>query len=413
MQKRIGVKELRLGMFIMTFGGAWISHPFWRDHFLLERQSDLVRIRNSGVRDIWIDTAKGEDVTPAPAGVPGMDDRSDAVDGSDASGLAIPAVAPVRLEDEVRQAREICARSKVAITAMFDDARMGQAVMGGQANALVEEISDSVARNPDAFINLVRLKTADEYTYMHSVAVCALMIALATQLQLPPAQVREAGVAGLLHDIGKMAIPDAILNKPGQLTDAEFTTVRNHPVAGSRLLQGSGVSAAVVDVCLHHHEKMDGTGYPDGLHGEEISLLARMGAICDVYDAVTSDRSYHRGWAPAEAIRKMASWKGHFDETLFQAFLKAIGIYPVGSLVRLNSGRLAVVMEQHKKSLLTPKVKVFMSARTRMPILQEVVDLSKFVGSDKIVGIESPEAWGVANLDALWTGLPQQDGYFG
>lgn len=407
MEKSIGIAELRLGMFIRTFGGSWISHPFWRDNFLLETQADLVRVRDSGVKEIWIDTSKGLDVLAVVPPAP----EEDVSDVHPAAPVQ-PTVARVALDEEVRQAQTICARSKVAITAMFHDARMGHAVESVQVNALVEDISESVSRNPDAFINLVRLKTADEYTYMHSVAVCALMIALAKQLNLPEDQVREAGIAGLLHDIGKMAIPDAILNKPGKLTDAEFSTVRNHPVAGSQLLRDSGVSAGVFDVCLHHHEKMDGTGYPDGLRGNEISLMARMGAICDVYDAVTSDRCYHQGWEPTDAIRKMALWKGHFDEEIFQVFLRTVGIYPVGAMVRLNSGRLGVVVAQHKKSLLTPKVKVFMSARTRMPILQEVIDLSKFVGIDKIVGFESPEVWGVTNLAELWTGLPAKASYF-
>ena len=254
----------------------------------------------------------------------------------------------------------------------------------------VEEISDSVLRHPNALISLARLKTSDEYTYMHSVAVCALMIALARQLGLPERQVREAGEAGLLHDIGKMAIPDAILNKPGKLTDGEFDTMRSHPEKGAQMLLDCGqISALVLDVCLHHHEKYDGSGYPHRLSGEQISLFARMGAVCDVYDAITSDRPYKKGWDPAESIRKMAEWKGHFDPQVFQAFVKSVGIYPVGALVRLESGRLGVVMEQNDKSLLMPRVKVFFSARSRLPIPQEVVDLAKLVGRDKIVGRES------------------------
>ena len=293
--------------------------------------------------------------------------------------------------------------------AMFSDARMGRAIGVEQAGELVEEITESIIRHPNALISLARLKNADEYTYMHSVAVCALMIALARQLGLEERQVREAGLAGLLHDIGKMAVDDQILNKPGKLTDAEFVAVKAHPEAGSRiLLESKQVSALVVDVCLHHHEKVDGTGYPHRLNGEQISLFAKMGAVCDVYDAITSDRPYKKGWDPAESIRKMAEWsKGHFDEAVFQAFVKTVGIYPVGALVRLQSGRLAVVVEQHEKSLLTPKVKVFFSAKSRLPLPQEIVDLAKWAGQEKIIGREDPQEWGFRNLDELWSGLPE------
>jgi putative nucleotidyltransferase with HDIG domain len=192
---------------------------------------------------------------------------------------------------------------------MFSEARMGRAVDSAGAQHLVEEISDSVTRNPGALISLARLKTADDYTYMHSVAVCALMVALARQLRLNDEQTRLAGMAGLLHDLGKAAIPLAVLNKPGKLTDAEFEIVRNHPVEGYHMLkEGAKVPDAVLDACLHHHEKIDGSGYPDKLQGEGISVIARMAAICDVYDAITSDRPYKRGWDPSESLRRMAEW---------------------------------------------------------------------------------------------------------
>ncbi|HEY8938948.1 MAG TPA: phosphodiesterase, partial [Cellvibrio sp.] len=133
---------------------------------------------------------------------------------------------------------------------------------------------------------------------------------------------------------------------------------------------------------------------------------AKMGAVCDVYDAITSNRPYKKGWSPAESIRKMAEWsKGHFDESVFQAFVKTVGIYPTGSLVRLESGKLAVVIEQNESSLLMPKVKIFFSAKTKMPIIQEVLDLAKLQGKEKIIGRESPDDWGFKNLDVLWSGI--------
>ena len=405
MLKRIAVSDLCLGMYINEFCGSWMEHPFWKAKFLLEGDKDLQRIRDSGIDEVWIDVSKGLDL---PAGRAAQSEAEVAaqVEESLLAVATTPVVQRAALDEEVRRAHKLCARSKSAVVAMFSEVRMGQAIDAGQVVALVEEISASVLRNPNALISLARLKNSDEYTYMHSVAVCALMIALARQLGLAEEQVREAGMAGLLHDIGKMMIPDDILNKPGKLTDSEFDTVRSHPLAGGKILMDSQqVSAMVLDVCLHHHEKVDGSGYPHRLKGDQISLFAKMGAVCDVYDAITSDRPYKRGWDPAESIRKMAEWcPAQFDDGIFRAFVKALGIYPTGSLVRLESGRLGVVLEQHPQSLLTPKVKVFFSAKSKAPIPQEVLDLSKLVGRERIVGREAEEDWGFRNLEELWSG---------
>jgi putative nucleotidyltransferase with HDIG domain len=406
MLKRIAVKDIQLGMFICEFCGSWMEHPFGKTKFLLTDEKDLRAIQASGIKELWIDVIQGTDVTNV---IPGKtaEEVERETDALLMEADKVQNKEKVSLEEEIQTAAKLCAKAKEAVIEMFSDARMGKAIQVEQARALVEDISNSVLRQPHALISLARLKTADEYTYMHSIAVCALMIALARQLNLDENMVREAGFAGLLHDIGKIGIPLKVLNKPGKLTDSEFAIVKSHPEVGAKILIDSyDVSPLVLDVCLHHHEKMDGTGYPHGLKGENISMFARMGAVCDVYDAITSNRPYKKGWAPADSIRKMAEWsKGHFDEIVFQAFVKTVGIYPIGSLVRLESGRLAVVVEQDESSLLSPRVKVFYSAKNKMPILQETLDLAQLVGKEKIIGRESPDDWGFKNLDMLWSGI--------
>jgi putative nucleotidyltransferase with HDIG domain len=393
-------------MFICEFCGSWMEHPFGKTKFLLTDEKDLQAIQASGIKELWIDVIQGADITNV---IPGKtaEEVERETDALLMEADKVQHKEKVSLEEEIQTAAKLCAKAKEAVIEMFSDARMGKAIQVEQARALVEDISNSVLRQPHALISLARLKTADEYTYMHSIAVCALMIALARQLNLDDNMVREAGFAGLLHDIGKIGIPLKVLNKPGKLTDSEFAIVKSHPEVGAKILIDSyDVSPLVLDVCLHHHEKMDGTGYPHGLKGENISMFARMGAVCDVYDAITSNRPYKKGWAPADSIRKMAEWsKGHFDEIVFQAFVKTVGIYPIGSLVRLESGRLAVVVEQDESSLLSPRVKVFYSAKNKMPILQETLDLAQLVGKEKIIGRESPDDWGFKNLDMLWSGI--------
>jgi HD-GYP domain-containing protein (c-di-GMP phosphodiesterase class II) len=241
---------------------------------------------------------------------------------------------------------------------------------------------------------------------MHSVAVCAMMIALARQLGLNEADTRSAGTAGLLHDIGKLLIAPSVLNKPGKLTEPEFATVMRHPELGHGLLDKMGnVDPMALEVCLHHHEKMDGSGYPHGLKGEQISLYARMGAVCDVYDAITSNRPYKDGWDPSEAMRRMGQWtQGHFDPAVFQAFARTLGIYPAGSLVRLTSGRIAVVLEQSPSSLTTPVVKAFFSTKSGERFPPERIDLGVPGGREKIVAREDPAKWNFRGLNELWSG---------
>ena len=289
---------------------------------------------------------------------------------------------------------------------MFEEVRMGNAVDVGGARRLVEDISDSISRNPGAIISLARLKTADDYTYMHSVAVCAMMVALSKQLGLDEAQTRCCGMAGLLHDLGKVAMPTEVLNKPGKLTDAEFDIMKTHPTEGFKMLKASpNVDEVALDVVLHHHEKMNGSGYPECLVGDQISLYSKMGAVCDVYDAITSNRPYKSGWDPAESLRQMAEWKGHFDPKVFQAFVKSMGIYPVGSLVRLTSGRIGVVTEQSVKSLTMPLVKVFYSTKSDLRVVPFVMDLSRADCLEKIFQREDPAKWNFPDLNDLWCGI--------
>lgn len=394
MLKKISTADVRLGMYVQSLEGAWLSHPFWKTHFLLSDPADLAALKASGVSAVWIDVGKGQDV-PAPV-----------VAAPAVVNVTAPAPAPeprASLESELDHAAQVLNRARQAVTALFHEARLGKAIDTELCLPIVDEVTTSLARNPSAFVSLARLKDRDAYTYLHSVAVCGLMVGLARSMGLADAEVREAGLAGLLHDVGKMTMPLEVLNKPGALTDAEFDVMRGHPQRGWELLkEGSRVPATALDVCLHHHEKMDGSGYPHRLAGDRISLFARMGAVCDVYDAITSTRPYKNAWDPAGSLHRMSQWQGHFDAAIFQAFVKSIGIYPTGTLVRLQSGRLAVVLEQNPAVLVSPWVKVFYSTKSDMPIPVQVLDLAAPGATDRIAGREPPENWGFTHLEELW-----------
>ncbi|MBI3903400.1 MAG: HD-GYP domain-containing protein [Nitrosomonadales bacterium] len=395
MLKKINVRDVRMDMYIHEICAGWMDHPFWKKSFMLEDPKELKILNECGIKDVWIDTDKGRDVDLG-AVVAEQGERG-RVDVSLQAALEKEMVRPSTLGDEVQRAQKIQTKARKAVTSMFEDAREGRVLELGNAGMLVDEISHSVARNPGALLSMARLKNKNDYAYQHSVSVCALLMALGKQLGLKQDEMRSLGVAGLMFDIGTMMLPDAVLNKPGKLTGEELELVRDHPLRGWDILAREGgernVDDIVLDVCLHHHERMDGTGYPERQSGDCISIYARMTAVCDVYDAITSDRPYRKAMTSAEAIRKMAEWQqdGQFDQTVFHAFVKTVGIYPVGTLVKLKSGRLAVVVEQSAKSLLTPIVKVFFSTKVNEPLPPEVVDLSKV--PDPVASIEDPARW--------------------
>lgn len=404
MIKKIPVNELKLGMFIHDLHSSWINHPFWKSSFLLTEEDELDKLINCGIKTVSIDLSQSK--------LPVKPDSSATLipHSPNSSGIAnsqklyqTPSSTSVSLREELKQARKTCSLAMQEVTSMFAQVRMGKAISASGANETVRQIRASVARHPQALISLARLKDADTYTYMHSVAVSALMIALAKELDLDEELVEYAGRAGLLHDIGKMKVPDKILNKPDKLTSEEFAVIRKHPELGAELLQSmKAIPAPVIEACLHHHEKVDGSGYPGRQKENDISLLSRMAAICDVYDAITSDRPYKKGWGPAESIHRMASWKGHFDKRIFQAFVKTVGIYPIGSLVRLQSEHLAVVVEQNEDSLVSPVIKVFFSLRSGLPIKPRTVNLASKGHNDTIIGRESHKNWNFPYLDELW-----------
>ena len=234
---------------------------------------------------------------------------------------------------------------------------------------------------------------------------------LARQLRIgDEALVRELGVAGLLHDIGKVGIPGQVLNKPGRLSDEEFALMREHPGHGHRLLRDAGTESEIVlDVCLHHHERIDGRGYPDGLSGDAIGIFARMGAICDVYDAVTSQRAYKTAWEAGDSLARMLKWEGHFDPAILRAFIRSIGVYPVGTLVRLRSDHLAFVLELNAEDLTRPVVRVFHSIAGAARIPVRDLDLMSPSVDDSIVSRESPRDWNLMPWKAQWSALMELD----
>ncbi|AYR23073.1 HD-GYP domain-containing protein [Herbaspirillum rubrisubalbicans] len=404
MLKKIKTEDLVLGMYFCGFEAAWLDHPFWKNKFLLKHESELKQAHESGIAYCWIDPARGLDVAEQ--------EPAQEQDESPASTEPEPLQEPPEpgIDIALLDAAALRENAKKATMAMFSAARMGKVLDMDRCVSVVEEIAGSVVQSPNGLLSVLRLKLADEYTYLHSVAVCALMVALGRTLGLDETACREAGLGGFLHDVGKAFLPQEVLNKPGRLTDEEFSQIKKHPELGYKYLSlDPNVPDYARDVCLHHHEKMDGTGYPESLRAGNISLYSRMAAICDVYDALTSDRPYKRAWDPAEAISSMATWTGHFDRAMFLAFVKTLGIYPVGSIVKLESGRSGFVIRQNAQDLTRPVLKVFRYNDNMEMSDTEILDLMATPEADTIIARGGEEWARLSHLDAmqlLSTGTP-------
>lgn len=380
--KKIKVEQLELGMYFCGFEASWMDHPFWKNRFLLKDAAHLAQAHASGIADCWIDIDLGKDL-PEPPEECELTEPAEDVPVLEQVPVIVAVVDP--FFEEVEQARILCENAKVVTKAMFNDVRLGKVIDMQSCLQLVDQVTASILRDSAALVSIVRLKIADDYTYMHSVAVCTLMVALGRTIGMDEVACKEAGLAGLLHDVGKAFIPVSILHKPASLTPTEYEIVQRHPVLGhNHLIKNSNIPEYAAEVCLHHHEKVDGSGYPDRLSGAGISLLSRMAAICDVYDAVTSDRPYKLCWDPAEALSRMASWTGHFDKAMLSAFVKTLGIYPIGSLLKMESGRLGLVVRQSPNGLTKPVVKAFRYNSQGEIIDSEMIDLGDPNATDSI-----------------------------
>ncbi len=291
---------------------------------------------------------------------------------------------------ERRRAQEIVSIAKQRIGSAFEDARFGRALNIDALWPLVSGINASIERHSAALMGVTRLKDRHEYTYLHSVAVCGLMIGLARRMRIDPSLHHDIGLAGLLHDIGKARVPASILDKPSTLNHDEQSVIRQHSLWGyEMLIGGDKLPAIALDVCLHHHERLDGAGYPDASSAPNISTYARMAAICDVYDAVTSARVYKAAWSPAEALEYLTNNPSQFDPAIVAPFSAMIGIFPVGSMVRLTSNRLAVVLESNDPETMAPPVSPFFCIDTKQPLSFRRIDSA----IDPIVGMEMPKRW--------------------
>lgn len=384
-------------MYVHDLNCDWLAHPFLHNRFLIEGEDQLSRIQELNVREVDIDTDLGRD---APGGRVGSEVEAQLKPALDlASRQRPPSFRATSLNEERARARRILREASRVVRKITEDVRLGRQIELDPARALIRETAASIVRNQDALIGLNRIRSVDLYTFEHSVNVSVLMIAFSRALGLDSGVVEQIGLGALLHDVGKSQIPDAILNKPGPLTADEFDVIRRHVEYGHEILsKATGIPSVALDVVVEHHERLQGTGYPEGKSGNAISQFGQMAAIVDVYDALTTERVYHGAIPPHEALRKLLEWSPHdFDRSLVHQFIRCVGIYPVGTLVRLASQRLAVVVETGRHQLLKPVVRLMFDISSRRRLPPHDIDLAaeSAYGQDSILNAEDPSKWGL------------------
>jgi HD-GYP domain-containing protein (c-di-GMP phosphodiesterase class II) len=397
MLKRIDPCDVTMGMYIHKLEGSWLNHPFWRARFLLTDAVKLGKLRRAAIPGLIIDTAKGRDVDSVPADTPIQSPASPR--GRPAWQAQVEHPAPRRnmassngppsVAREFGRAARVADRGTKVVSKVFFEMRLGKAIEVAAITPVIDDIFASIQRNPHAFNGLMQCKRDTEYIYRHALAVSALMISLGREMKLPPHQLRQAGLAGMLLDSGVSQLPVDLADYGGDHRQLPQDISAEHVQLGHRFILNSRMASEVAVACLEHHERMDGTGFPDGKSGASLSLFGRMAAICDTYDTLADGGG---GMDPAVVLDKMAQDVGAFDPEIMKSFINAMGTYPIGTVVELRSGRLAMVIDQSASDLALPKVRAFYSLALAKPVTPEVIDLAHCYGADSIARIADAAA---------------------
>jgi putative nucleotidyltransferase with HDIG domain len=295
-----------------------------------------------------------------------------------------------RFREHLYRARKIYNNTRRYISKTYDDIKTNQRVNVKSAKGLVSDMAENIMINPNAMQWLTYLKERHEYTLTHSINVCILALTFGRHMKLNRADLELLGLGALLHDIGKLKVPSEVLDKPGRLTPEEYEIMKIHPTEGYKILHVDELMPSEsLEIVLHHHERINGNGYPDQLHGDHISLITKMSSIVDVYDAITSDRCYHDGISPYKALQNIYKWaKNDFDKQLVEEFMSCMGIYPVGTIVELNDAQVGIVLSATEKTRLRPVILLVKDRKEQFYKQRKVFNLSSQTWDEKSTRLE-------------------------
>lgn len=355
MRKRISIDQLKIGMKVEKLDRSWLATPFLRHRFTITSSEQIAQLQASGVRQLDVEADDGcqnsDSIAPA---MPAEAEISMPI-----SPTPKPEPATIPFAEELPAARQTYIAAKLVVQHAMEDVRMGRALNMEAVSEVVGSMADSILRSPDALTSLTRLKSFDEYTFFHSVNTSALALSVGKYLGYERGPLLQLGTGMLLHDIGKTLIPVEVLNKPGRYEAHEFEIMKQHVLRGAEVLSSTtGLTDMYLKPTLEHHERVDGTGYPHHRSKTGISQFGLIAAIVDIYDAVTSDRCYHKGKTPHDTLQFLYQLgvQGHVDGMLVQQFVQVVGVYPVGSCVSLSTGETAIVKQFNHEVPIRPLV---------------------------------------------------------
>lgn len=371
-RREVPVHALCKGLYVYELDRPWLETPFLFQGFRIETDEELEMLRTY-CQHVFVDVVRSDanalaeidkgvastvrkmnhQVLPPTRTRTTLSER-DRVDAF--GGDAFPDKSKFR--EMVRVAHEARSQAREAVDSAMEDTRLGHAVDVPALRDAVSKMTQSVIGNASAALWLTALKNVSEYTAIHCINVCVLSLAFARHVGLPVRELRSIGLGALLHDVGKARTPTEILEKPGRLTDEEYEIIKRHPEDGYQMVSEAGhVSPDALSIIRLHHERLCGTGYPFGLSGADIPQCVRIVSIVDVYDAMTTKRSYQNAKSPDTALKVLYEERGTtFDDNLVTHFIRCIGIFPVGSLVELDTGAIGLVVASSAHAHLQPTI---------------------------------------------------------
>ena len=364
---KMPVEKLALGMYVTELDRPWLESPFLFQGFFLTTDKHISLVQES-CDHVYIDTTR---IIDKEVKFLQEEKRKDIV-------YPAPPKKTSTFCDEIAQADKIFSKTSHLIQGFLKNIKVNQRLDIEEAKKAVDQVVHSVIKTPDALMWLTQLKNKDEYTSQHSMNVCVLSVALGRHIGLSEKELKELGLCGMLHDMGKMLIPNKILNKPGKLEGKEIKIMKYHTVLGLKILKKSKgrVPLSVINVAYSHHERVDGKGYPQGVGQDKLTRATRIVAITDMYDALTSDRVYSKGCSHLEAIDIMTKMSGkHLDYALVLKFIECLSVYPPGSIVELTNDEIAIVVDVNQDEKLRPKIILLLGA-DKQPKKEKLIDLS-------------------------------------
>lgn len=402
MLKKIATEHLKPGMYVANITQQDLSlHEHEREGRVSDQETINALIKR-GVKALYIDTDKGKD-SPNAISIEDSDKELDSkVKDIAQQSPCEKDIKSTALNKELEKASQLHNEALDLVNHAMTSAKSGQAIDASPFEDMANHFMNSVVRNQNALACLSRIRKKDNYLMEHSVNVAVLMSILGKHLALDRDYLHQCVTGALLHDIGKILIPDSVLHKPEKLTDDEYDIMKRHASYSEKILRRNArFSQVSINVAAQHHERMDGQGYPAGLAGDAISKEARMASVVDIYDAITADRVYHKGLTPSNALKRMLEWCGpHLDPKYVHNFIKAIGVYPVGSLVKLSNQTAALVIEENPDSL-KPMVKVIYNLKTQSYCHINVKNLSQAGTSERIIQVLDPNDFNINLTDFM------------